>query len=265
MFGWQRCKSLIRTYTIASFVVLFAVFFVFGQAPAQQQDAEKKAQQPQQSQELQKAKQKRTKYGQKLQKIQNATLKKNPDVKKELEKRLSKLRKLQKKKFKEIVIYKFILISLTVVMFLIVGANVFSRFVLNNSLGWADELSRFIFIWISFLGAVIAYGSDDHVGLNFVIAKIPSAKIQNLINIITDILIMLVLAIITYYGYIVATSATNVSPALYIPMTLVYSVVPFSGLIMMMINLTKIKKHIELFIKDKKEKYEMIDESGGAQ
>ena len=162
-------------------------------------------------------------------------------------------------------IYKFILISLTVVMFLIVGANVFSRFVLNNSLGWADELSRFIFIWISFLGAVIAYGSDDHVGLNFVIAKIPSAKIQNLINIITDILIMLVLAIITYYGYIVATSATNVSPALYIPMTLVYSVVPFSGLIMMMINLTKIKKHIELFIKDKKEKYEMIDESGGAQ
>lgn len=162
-------------------------------------------------------------------------------------------------------IYKFILISLTIIMFLIVGANVFSRFVLNNSLGWADELSRFIFIWISFLGAVMAYGSDDHVGLNFVIAKIPSAKIQNLINIITDILIMLVLAIITYYGYIVAVSATNVSPALYIPMTLVYSVVPFSGLIMMIINLTKIKRHIKLFIKDKKEKYEMIDESGGAQ
>ena len=162
-------------------------------------------------------------------------------------------------------IYKIFLIGLTIVMFIIVGSNVFSRFVLNNSLGWADELSRFIFIWISFLGAVIAYGTDDHVGLNFVIAKIPSAKVQNIVNIITDILIMSVLAIITYYGYIVAVSATNVSPALYIPMTLVYSVVPISGFLMMIINITKIKKHIKLFIEGRKEKYDVIDESGGAQ
>lgn len=162
-------------------------------------------------------------------------------------------------------IYKFILISLTIIMFVIVGSNVFSRFVLNSSLGWADELSRFIFIWISFLGAVFAYGTDDHVGLNFVIAKIPSAKIQNIVNIISDVLIMSVLAIITYYGYIVATSATNVSPALYIPMTLVYSVVPVSGLIMMIINLFKIKKHIKLFAEGRKDKYEMIDESEGVE
>lgn len=162
-------------------------------------------------------------------------------------------------------IYKFILILLTIIMFVIVGANVFSRFVLNNSLGWADELSRFVFIWISFLGAVMAYGTDDHVGLNFVIAKIPSAKVQNIVNIISDLFIMSVLTIITYYGYIVATSATNVSPALYIPMTLVYAVVPVSGLIMMIINLFKIKKHIKMFIEGKKEKFEIIDESGGVE
>lgn len=162
-------------------------------------------------------------------------------------------------------IYKFILIALTITMFLIVGFNVFSRFILNSSLGWADELARFIFIWISFLGAVMAYGTDDHVGLNFVIAKIPSAKAQNIVSIISDLLIMSVLAIITYYGYIVATSATNVSPALYIPMTLVYAIVPVSGLLMMIINLFKIKKHIKLFIENRKEKFEMIEESGGVQ
>lgn len=103
MLEWQRCRSLIRTYTIASFAVLFAIFFVFGQAPAQQQDAEQKAQQSQQSQELQKAKQQKAKYGQKLKKLQNATLENNPEVKTELENRLSKLRELQKKKFNKIV------------------------------------------------------------------------------------------------------------------------------------------------------------------
>ncbi|TDX61171.1 tripartite ATP-independent transporter DctQ subunit [Halanaerobium saccharolyticum] len=79
-------------------------------------------------------------------------------------------------------IYKYILILLTLIMFVIVGANVFARFILNSSLGWADELARFIFIWISFLGAVFAYTTDDHVGLNFVVAKIKSAKAQNIVK-----------------------------------------------------------------------------------
>lgn len=162
-------------------------------------------------------------------------------------------------------IYKYILILLTLFMFVIVGANVFSRFVLNSSLGWADELARFVFIWISFLGAVYAYTTDDHVGLNFVVAKIPSARIQNLINIISDLLILLVVGFISYYGYIVATSATNVSPALYIPMSLVYSVVPVSGFMMVIINLTKIKKHVELFIKDEKEVYDVMEDIGGVE
>lgn len=162
-------------------------------------------------------------------------------------------------------IYKYILILLTLIMFIIVGANVFARFVLNSSLGWADELARFIFIWISFLGAVFAYTTDDHVGLNFVVAKIKSARAQNIVNIISDLLILLVVGFITYYGYIVATSATNVSPALYIPMSLVYSVVPVSGLMMIIINFIKIKKHIELFIKNEKEKYDVMKDIGGVE
>jgi TRAP-type C4-dicarboxylate transport system permease small subunit len=162
-------------------------------------------------------------------------------------------------------IYKYILILLTLIMFVIVGANVFARFILNSSLGWADELARFIFIWISFLGAVFAYTTDDHVGLNFVVAKIKSARVQNIVNLISDLLVLLVVGFITYYGYIVAVSATNVSPALYIPMSFVYSVVPVSGLMMVFVNLTKIKKHVELYLKDEKEKYDVMEDIGGAE
>ncbi|WP_176760093.1 hypothetical protein [Halanaerobium congolense] len=48
-------------------------------------------------------------------------------------------------------------------------------------------------------------------------------------------------------------------------MTLVYSIVPFSGFIMILINLSKIKKHIELYIKDEKEKFDILDESRGVE
>jgi len=162
-------------------------------------------------------------------------------------------------------IYKYILILLTLIMFVIVGANVFARFVLNSSLGWGDELARFIFIWISFLGAVFAYTTDDHVGLNFLVAKIESARVQNIVSIISDLFILLVVGFITYYGYIVAVSATNVSPALYIPMSLIYAVVPVSGLMMVVINLMKTKKHIELYIKDEKEKSKVMEDIGGVE
>lgn len=137
-------------------------------------------------------------------------------------------------------LYKGIIILLITVMFIIVGANVFSRYVLNNSLGWADELSRFIFIWISFLGAVLAYHENEHVGLNFVIDRLPFEHLKNIIKVISDLLVLLVVVFLTYYGWIVATSATNVSPALYIPMKLVYMVVPFSAFMMVLINIQKL-------------------------
>ena len=147
--------------------------------------------------------------------------------------------------------YKNALILMTSSMFLIVGSNVFCRFFLNSSIGWADEMSRFIFIWISFLGAVWAYVESEHVGLNFLVSKIPSRKIQLLVALISEFLILLVCIIIAYYGYIVANSATNVSPALYLPMKYIYAVVPVSGLMLVLICLAKIKKNFNLFMNAK--------------
>jgi len=145
-------------------------------------------------------------------------------------------------------LYKGIIILLIMLMFIIVGTNVFSRYVLNNSLGWADELSRFIFIWISFLGAVLAYLENEHVGLNFVVEKMPSIHIKNIINLISDLLVLFVVVFLCYYGWIVANSATNVSPALYIPMKTVYMVVPFSALLMVIISIQKLFNHFKILV-----------------
>ncbi len=51
-----------------------------------------------------------------------------------------------------IVLYKATLTVMTVALFIIVGVSVFTRYFLNSSLGWSDELSRFLFIWVTFLG-----------------------------------------------------------------------------------------------------------------
>ncbi|MBN2658890.1 MAG: TRAP transporter small permease [Spirochaetales bacterium] len=137
-------------------------------------------------------------------------------------------------------LFNIVLISFTIAMFVIVIFNVFMRFVLNNSIGWADELSRFIFIWISFLGAVLAYKSDEHVGLSFVVDKIKSQAVRKTLFFIQRLAVLIVLLIMTYYGYIVTVSARNVSPALSITLSTVYMIVPFSAFLMCLLAIGKI-------------------------
>ena len=144
-------------------------------------------------------------------------------------------------------LYKITMIVLTLILFVVVTFNVFTRYVLNNSMGWADELSRFVFIWVCFLGATLSFYHDEHVGLSFVLERIRSIRIRGIIKILDEVLIMLVLLALVWYGWIVAISATNVSPALYIPMKYVYMIVPFCGTLMAFMNLAKMADNIRQF------------------
>ena len=98
---------------------------------------------------------------------------------------------------------------------------------------------------MTFLGAAYAYGLDEHIGLNFVVDRIKSDHARNIIRLLGEIAIGVVIFVITWYGWDVAVSATNLSPALEIPMTYVYCVVPLTGALMMAQNLLKIRKWID--------------------
>ena len=145
--------------------------------------------------------------------------------------------------------YRLLLTVMAIILFLVVGASVFTRYFLNSSLGWADELSRFIFIWISFLGAAYAYAYDEHLGLDFLVERIRPAKLQTLVRLFGDIAIGAVLLVITIYGRIVADSATNLSPALYIPMKWIYMIVPATGALMVVLNVVKILGRLAALIR----------------
>jgi TRAP-type C4-dicarboxylate transport system permease small subunit len=146
-------------------------------------------------------------------------------------------------------LYKAVLTVMTVALFIIVGVSVFTRYCLNSSLGWSDELSRFIFVWVTFLGAAYAYGLDEHIGLDFVVDRIKSDRTRTVVRLLGEIAIGAVILVITWYGWEVAFSATNLSPALDIPMTWVYIVVPLTGCLMVIQNILKIGKWLGMLLK----------------
>ena len=49
-----------------------------------------------------------------------------------------------------------------IVLIIACVAQVFFRFILNNSLSWSEELARFCFIWMHMLGASLLIEGSGH-------------------------------------------------------------------------------------------------------
>src|SRR5215213_5279139 len=54
-------------------------------------------------------------------------------------------------------------------------ASVWWRYVLNAPLAWPEQVSRILFVWISFVGAAVLYRERLHVAIDMFMAPLPRA------------------------------------------------------------------------------------------
>ncbi|MFM9924423.1 TRAP transporter small permease [Variovorax sp. H27-G14] len=59
------------------------------------------------------------------------------------------------------------------VMVVLVFGNVVLRYGFNSGITVSEELSRWLFIWMTFLGAVVALKEHGHLGVDMVVQKLP--------------------------------------------------------------------------------------------
>lgn len=72
-------------------------------------------------------------------------------------------------------------------MTLVLGIQVFFRFVLNNSLTWSEELARFMFIWSTFLSIGFCLKEGISLKIDTLITLFPQ-KVQAAVLLVGDIL-----------------------------------------------------------------------------
>lgn len=60
------------------------------------------------------------------------------------------------------------------VMVVMVFGNVVLRYGFNSGISVSDELSRWIFVWMTFLGAIVAVREHGHLGTDMLINKLPT-------------------------------------------------------------------------------------------
>ncbi len=126
-------------------------------------------------------------------------------------------------------------VCLRVVLFVLMLAlvstivlGVFYRYILQNSLFWATEVPNFLFVWIVFLGAVVAYHDKKHIAFTALhdwMAPRNRAKTE----IAVHLLILCFALFLVFTGMIVVRQTMDSpSEALKVPLGYLYTVIPFA-------------------------------------
>jgi TRAP-type C4-dicarboxylate transport system permease small subunit len=133
---------------------------------------------------------------------------------------------------------------LTIVLFaalvLDVLWGVVSRYVLGTQSRWTEELAIYLLVWVSLLGATLAFRDRAHLGVDYFVSKLdPSAR--RLAAIIAEVAVILFASFGLVYGGYMLVSETlrsgQLTPAMGWKIGYFYSVVPLSGLFIVAFSL----------------------------
>ena len=127
-----------------------------------------------------------------------------------------------------------LLIILMVLMLIQVVWQVVSRYGLSHPSSFTDELSRFFLIWIGILGASYTMGQKLHLSINLLPERLNEknrARLEIIINLIIILFSIGVLAIGGSRLVFITYSLGQTSAALKIPLWVIYSVLPLSGIL----------------------------------
>ena len=114
----------------------------------------------------------------------------------------------------------------------LVGSGVLSRYVLNYSLAWSDELAGLGFVWLTLLGSVAACRRRSHMAMGFFPKWFTPAG-QRRVGLYANAAILVFLAAMVFEGIrLTAATFDDKSAVLRIPVGYSYLCLPIAGLLM---------------------------------
>ena len=146
------------------------------------------------------------------------------------------------KKFSDLFfrLVEFLLVVMLSAMVIMVFGNVVLRYGFNDSIISSEELSRFLFIWITFLGAIVTLRENAHLGVDTVVRKL-GLRGKKAAAIVSN-LMMIGCCALMFYGTFKqhGINASTRSAVTEIPMIWVYGVGYVASIAMTLILLGKL-------------------------
>jgi TRAP-type C4-dicarboxylate transport system permease small subunit len=125
------------------------------------------------------------------------------------------------------------------VMSLFVGLQLFFRFVLNNPLFFPEEVSRYAYVWITFIGLSLSTKTREHIRVDLFVSYLPG-WLRRWVEAAVHLVCLAALLGLTVLGIrFLEFSRMSISPALEVPLNLVYVSLPL-GCLLAAVRLSRI-------------------------
>lgn len=112
---------------------------------------------------------------------------------------------------------------LTGLMVLFVFMNVVLRTCFNSGLTWSEELSRYLFVFVTYVGAISAMRVNGHLGVDTLISRVPR-PLQMVMYVVSQLVIAALMCILVHgSGKMVLQNTESRTAALGISYALLYS------------------------------------------
>lgn len=138
----------------------------------------------------------------------------------------------------------FLVVIFAILVIDVLG-QVFSRYILNTSFAFTEELARFCLIWLSILGAAYLNSKREHLSMDFLYQKFSENNKKKALFIIEILIILFALVVMVIGGFNLVYTTLHLgqlSGTLRIPLGYIYAILPFSGLLIIFFSIYHISK-----------------------
>ena len=141
---------------------------------------------------------------------------------------------------------KWALILLLGAMSCIVFVNVALRYLTHYSIPWAEEVARYMMVWMTFIGAGLTLRYGGHVAIGNLMDALPP-RTQRWLRVMIAVVLFAFFAVMIWVGYNYAMRMRfQLTPATRIPFSYIYAAIPV-GFSLLMIHLLLI---VRGYVKD---------------
>lgn len=117
------------------------------------------------------------------------------------------------------------------IMTVLVVYQVVTRKVFNAPSAYSEAISQYLFVWMIMYGSAYVFGLKEHLDISILKDKMKGTTLL-VVEILTNICLLLFAGVVLMYGgYIIsAQQMATTDAALGIPMGVIYSAIPISGI-----------------------------------
>ena len=136
------------------------------------------------------------------------------------------------------------IIVISVAMVAVTLAQVIFRYVIAAPLPWSEEMARYCFVWIVFLGGALGLARGIHLGVDLLVNALPEGA-RRAMDAFTSVLIGAFAATVIYASQpVLQMNMFQRSPALGVQMSYIYMAIPISMGLILIICAERIVRYV---------------------